>query len=106
MGNPTVTSSQIGDLIVMMYDFAKPGDILPMHNHDEATSHIIIVAKGSVVVLVLNPDGSVDSQHAETGTVLDTFAGYPHAVVSVTEGARTVHIQKHMVKYEHSAEVI
>ena len=106
MGNAIQSGAMLGDLNVLIYDYPKPGDILPMHNHDEDTSHIVICAKGSVVVLTQNQDGSIDSQHVEAGTVLDTFAGYPHAVVGVTEGARTIHIQKHMVKYEHSAEVI
>lgn len=97
MSDPILTSSKLGDLIVMIYDYPKPGDILPMHDHDEDTSHIVIVAKGSVVVLTQNQDGTIDSTHLEAGTVLDTFAGFPHGVIGITEGARTVHIRKKLV---------
>jgi quercetin dioxygenase-like cupin family protein len=99
MAQPTVTPAQIGDLNTLIYDFAKPGDILQMHNHDEETSHVIIVARGSVVILVQDPqNGGVNSEHHEAGAVIDTFAGFPHGIVGVAENSRTVHIRKHLTK--------
>lgn len=95
MPAPSVQAAQMGDLNALIYDYENPGDILPMHNHDEATAHIVIVAKGSVVILVQNPaDGQVASEYHEAGAVIDTFAGFPHGVVGVTAGSRTIHIRK------------
>ena len=66
-----------------------------MHNHDAETAHIIIVAKGSVVILGQDPaSGQVESSHQEAGAVLDSLAGFPHGIVCVTPGSRTIHIRK------------
>jgi hypothetical protein len=96
MAMPKISSSQLGDLSLLMYDFEKPGDVLPMHNHTEATAHVIFVTRGTVLILVLNPDNSVDSHLAEAGEVVDTFAGFPHSVVGIAANSRTVHIPKKM----------
>jgi PKHD-type hydroxylase len=74
----------------------KAGDCLPMHTHNEATSHIIIVAKGRVMVRVTMEDGSIENSIQECGVVLDTYAGFPHEVISLEDNARTVHITKRM----------
>lgn len=97
MSSPALQAAQMGDLNALIYDYEKPGDILPMHNHDEATAHIVIVAKGSVVLLVLDPaDGQVNSAHYEAGAIVDTLAGFPHSIVGVTPKSRTIHIRKKM----------
>lgn len=104
MAMPKIASAQLGDLTTLIYDYEMPGDILPMHNHTDDTSHIIIVAKGSVVVLVYDPDkGSIDSQHLEAGALVDTFAGFPHCVVGVTPNSRTIHITKKMIASRETA---
>jgi quercetin dioxygenase-like cupin family protein len=98
MAMPKINSAQLGDLFTLIYDYEKPGDILPMHNHTEDTAHIIIVAKGSVVVLVYDPEnGSIDSQHLEAGALVDTFAGFPHCIIGITPESRTIHITKKLV---------
>ena len=97
MSEPTGLSTTLGDLVTLVYDYALPGVMLPMHNHDEDTSHIIIVAKGGVVILIQNPDGQIVSQYHEAGALIDTFAGFPHGIVGVLPNSRTIHIRKKLV---------
>lgn len=96
MAMPRISNAQLGALNLLMYDYRAAGDTLPMHNHDDRTSHIIIVAKGRVMIRVANPDGSVENSIHGHGSVVDTFAGFPHEVISLTRDARTIHIGKAM----------
>jgi PKHD-type hydroxylase len=91
---PSIQNIKLEDLPMLVYDYNETGDTLPTHNHDENTSHVIIVAKGRVRLKVFNPDGSVIETEHDAGSIVDTFAGYPHGIVSLTDGARTIHIPK------------
>lgn len=93
---PLISNAQIGDLFSLTYTYREVGDELPMHNHDEATSHIIIVAKGSVMVRVRDGDKVHNSVH-DAGTMLDTEPGFPHSVIGLSAGAVTIHIRKKML---------
>jgi quercetin dioxygenase-like cupin family protein len=94
MAMPNISNAKLGDLIVLMYDYIKAGDCLPMHNHTELNSHIIIVAKGRAMLRVTMEDGSVENSIHEAGAVVDTYAGFPHEIISLEDNSRTVHIQK------------
>jgi hypothetical protein len=98
MGMPVINGAKIGDLQLLMYDYQKAGDCLPMHNHDDATSHIIIVARGRVLIRIIMENGAVENGIHESGTVLDTFAGFPHEIIGLEDNARTVHITKKLAK--------
>ena len=82
---------QIGDLSVVIFDFAEVGDILPLHTHSEVTVHITIVAKGS-----FKASGVDWEQVAKAGDVLD-FAPYqPHEFVSLEADSRIINIGKNV----------
>lgn len=97
MAMPQISSTHPGDLTLLIYDYVSAGDTLPMHNHDVATEHIIIAAKGRVMVRVQMPDGTVQEIELVAGDVVDTFAGFPHEVVAIEPGSKTIHIQKNIV---------
>jgi quercetin dioxygenase-like cupin family protein len=81
-----------------LYVYPKKGDTLEKHVHDEKSEHTIIVQRGQVKIRVWQPDGTViETEHdadGETGFIIDTFAGYPHEIEAVTDGARTIHPPK------------
>lgn len=86
---PKLTLLTPGKLAVSVYDFASPGDVLPMHNHDEATAHITLVMKGSV--LVRTPD---KSSVYVVPDILDFPAGEPHEFEAVEAGTRIANVVK------------
>lgn len=95
---------QIGSLIISIYDYAKRGDTLAKHVHDETTEHIVEFQRGRFTLGVEQPDGSViETEHdaaADTGWLVDTFAGYPHWIRAETDNARSIHTQKNMIVKE------
>jgi quercetin dioxygenase-like cupin family protein len=58
--------------------YMDAGDALPMHTHDEATTHITIVASGSV--RIWGTWGEV-TEHAPS--VRNFVAGQPHEIVAL-----------------------
>lgn len=77
-----------GHLRGTIYTFAEVGDVIPMHKHTDADTHIVIVARGRVR---LHGPEIGDIEYGE-GAVIDITAGVDHEVVSLTQNARTVHI--------------
>jgi len=80
---------EFGNLKGAIYDFPEIGDILPKHNHDDASAHITIVAKGKVKITA--GDWVYD---AEAGKVIDLPAFQEHEFVALEPGSRIVNIVK------------
>ena len=78
---------QIGNVMGTIYDFPEIGDELAMHEHDEATNHITIIARGSFELL-----GS--GQEASAGAVLDWPAHERHGARAKEPNSRLVNIRK------------
>jgi quercetin dioxygenase-like cupin family protein len=79
----------IGSINGVIYDFEKAGDILPMHNHDETTVHITIVARGSIKVT-----GHGWERISNAGAVLDFKPNQPHEFEALEDNSRIVNIIK------------
>lgn len=60
-----------------------------MHDHDEATAHITIVAKGK-----LKAHGDGWEREANAGQILDFPAHQPHELTALEDGTRAVNIIK------------
>lgn len=83
------TLENLGDIVGVMYDFEKAGDILPKHVHDEYSTHITIVARGKIKAY------SHDwSQEAIAGQLLDFVAGQPHELMALEDNTRIFNIAK------------
>ena len=80
---------EVGNLKGSIYDFENVGDILPNHVHDENTSHITIVAKGSIKVT-----GDGWEQIWECGRVAELKAFQSHQFEAIEPNSRVVNIQK------------
>lgn len=78
-----------GDLKVTIYDFEVAGDVLPMHDHDEATAHITVVAKGR-----LKAHGDGWETEAIAGQILDFPANQPHELTALENETRAINIVK------------
>jgi quercetin dioxygenase-like cupin family protein len=78
-----------GKLNGSIYDAPETGDVLPMHNHDEATVHITIVARGSFRV-----HGDGWEMTAKAGDVIDWKAGQAHELIALEPNSRFVNIIK------------
>jgi quercetin dioxygenase-like cupin family protein len=81
-----------GSLSLNIMDFPDVGDKLPMHNHDEDTVHITIVARGSLRV---NGDGWEIT--AKAGDIIDWEPGKRHEFVALEPNSRCVNIPKNML---------
>jgi len=80
----------LGDLTLIVYDFAELGDVLPMHSHNYMDNHITIVARGSFKVCGKNWEKTADE-----GTILDWSEGQEHEFTSLSANARLVNVRKH-----------
>ncbi len=98
MSSPRTKVVNVGDLIINILDYVEVGDTLAMHVHGNEDEHIIIVGSGHVKLRVQEVDGSITESEHKAGAVIDTFAGYPHEVIGLSENARTIHVGKHFMK--------
>ena len=98
MSSPNVRTFYIGTLMVSVYDYDEPGCTLPMHNHTELDAHIIIVQRGAVTLRITQPNGQIkETTHdatEEKGFLVDCHPGWPHEIVALSAGSRTIHIPK------------
>ena len=95
MSLPSIRDIPLGKLHLSIYDYAKAGDTLPMHQHDTTTEHAIIVARGRITLRVQDTtDGSIAESTHMAGAVIDTHAGWPHEIVGLDDGSRSIHIRK------------
>jgi hypothetical protein len=79
----------LGKLAGTIYDFPVTGDVLPMHEHDETTNHMTVVARGS-----FSAHGPAWEKTISAGDVLDWAAHDPHEFVALEPNARLVNIVK------------
>lgn len=82
---------QFGDLQTKMYDFQYIGDVLPMHDHDDQTVHITVVARGSI-----KAHGDGWEVQAKSGQILDFKPGQQHEFVALEDNTRIINIVKNM----------
>lgn len=80
---------ELGKLRGTIYDFVEAGDVLEKHQHDEASIHITIVARGSFKI-----SGNEWEQIANTGDVIDWRPYDPHEFVALEANSRIVNIIK------------
>ena len=78
-----------GKLSGSIFDAPEVGDILPMHNHDENTVHITIVARGSFMV-----KGDGWEMTSKAGDVIDWKPGQAHELIALEPNGRFVNIVK------------
>jgi len=78
-----------GRLNGFLYDFPVTGDTLPMHTHDEATTHISIVSKGS-----FKAHGDGWDMTLVTGNVVDWPANQAHEFIALEPDSRLINIVK------------
>lgn len=80
---------EFGKLKGTVYDFVNANDVLPMHQHDEATIHITIVARGSFKI-----HGNNWEKIVTAGDVIDWRPNDPHEFISLEDNSRIVNINK------------
>jgi len=78
-----------GKLNGTIYDAEAAGDLLPMHDHDESTVHITIVARGSFKI-----HGDDWEMTAKAGDVIDWKVGQAHELIALEPNSRFMNIQK------------
>jgi quercetin dioxygenase-like cupin family protein len=78
-----------GKLNGIVYDFVEVNDVLEMHQHDEATIHITIVARGSFKI-----HGNEWERTVTAGDVIDWRPHDPHEFIALEANSRIVNINK------------
>lgn len=86
MAAPALTTVERGRVSLLIYDFAFPGDELPLHTHDEGTAHITIVLRGSFIII----QPGLPPVDARAGDIYEFVAGQPHAIVAQEADSRLV----------------
>lgn len=80
---------KINKLNIIIYDFPKIDDILPIHSHNEDDIHITIIARGKFLVKYNNKE-----EIAKAGDIYDWNVGDPHEFISLKSNSRIVNILK------------
>lgn len=78
-----------GKLDIEVIDFPTVGGLLPMHEHDDTSNHITIVARGSLIAR-----GGGWELVVSAGDVLDWEANDPHEFEAREANSRIVNIRK------------
>jgi quercetin dioxygenase-like cupin family protein len=89
MANSIVTNVAVGSLRLSVHDFAAPGDILPMHVHDEHTAHITLIQRGAIIVRTPEKTAAYGAPD-----ILDFPAGEPHEFEATEPNTRITNIVK------------
>ena len=83
------TSFKAGKLSGTVHDFEMAGDLLPMHEHDERTNHVTVVARGSFRV-----HGQNWERILTAGDFVDFEPYDPHEFIALEPRSRLVNILK------------
>ena len=78
-----------GKLVTSIYDAPEVGDILLMHSHEEDSTHITIIARGS-----FRAHGDGWDIVVKEGDVLDWQAHQNHELIALEPNSRFVNIIK------------
>lgn len=78
-----------GDLVGVIIDFEKVGDILPKHVHDETNVHITIVCRGRLKSY--SHDWEITT---EAGGIIDFRPNEPHELMALEDNTRIINIVK------------
>jgi quercetin dioxygenase-like cupin family protein len=90
MALPKTVQWTPGSIVATIYDFASPGDILPMHTHTSQDVHITIISSGSI--RVKTPDGKTADFSARDH--IEFMPGQPHEFESLEPNTRITNILK------------
>lgn len=78
-----------GDLLGVVYDFEKSGDVLPKHTHSKMDSHISVIVRGRL---------KISSHDWEIvcfpGNIIDLKENIPHEFTALEDNTRVVNILK------------
>ena len=92
MANATTKTLIFGDLQVSFFDFAKAGDDFPVHVHtDAATSHISILARGSIVC---QGAAGIAGRVLNPGDVVDWPLHQEHGFTATADATRLINVRK------------
>jgi quercetin dioxygenase-like cupin family protein len=80
-----------GQLSGSIYRFQKAGDNIPMHEHDEATSHVTFVLKGKIVVRGFE---SAWESSGAAGLLISFEASMPHEIEALEDGTVILNLLK------------
>lgn len=84
-----ITPFSFGKLNGTIYDFEEIGDVLPMHEHDEQSVHITVVAKGSFKAHGVEWETTLDN-----GKLVDWQPYQPHEFIALEPNSRIINIIK------------
>lgn len=93
--------NNMGKIAGLIYDFKEAGDILPKHNHTEATAHITIVARGRLKAYSHDWELIL-----ELGQCADFPAGQPHELMALEDNTRIYNIQKNPLPENLSSQAM
>lgn len=82
MSSPKPIAFHAGRLAGTKYVFAKEGDTLLRHSHDDNTNHIVIVLQGAADVRDYEGDKIVNSTALGQGNVYDCDAPVDHDIIA------------------------
>lgn len=78
-----------GQLTGIAYTFARAGDVLPGHAHDEAGTHITVFARGSFLARGVG----WERKHLP-GDVIEFIAGQWHEIEALEDNSKLVNVQR------------
>lgn len=80
---------ELGDLVVIIFEFPEKDDILPLHKHQEADNHITIVTNGSFIAR-----GEGWSTEIRPGQLIDWQVGQAHEFIALEPNSKFINIMK------------
>ena len=89
MASSEIKTFTFGKINGIIHDFAKIGDELPTHVHDESTNHMTIIARGAFKCTT-----DTWEKELKAGDVIDWPAGVNHSFVALKRNSRLVNILK------------
>lgn len=95
MAHPKTSQIYINGVSVVVFDYEKAGDTLPVHEHTKALwqEHFVIVCSGEFEVLTGSTDAPTFRTFAGPGDIVTWPPGTPHGFRAKTDNARAMHIR-------------
>jgi quercetin dioxygenase-like cupin family protein len=78
---------KLGSLVMAIFEFPEVGDLIPLHQHREGTSHIMVVSKGQFIVR-----GGEWEKIVSPGEILIFEPEQPHEIVASAPNGKIVNI--------------
>lgn len=95
MTHPKISQIYINGVSVVVYDYEKAGDTLPVHEHTKALwqEHFVVVCSGEFEVLTGSTETPTFRTFAGPGDIVRWPPGTPHGFRAKTDNARAMHIR-------------